>query len=68
MRQIADVDDIEQPDGSFPQRRTHTLDPEQPSEFLQSGRFPAVFYWCLLTARIVSKIFTPSTNTCDPVE
>ena len=27
MRQIADVDGIEQPEGSFLQRRTHTPDP-----------------------------------------
>jgi len=30
MRQIADVDGIEQPDGSFLHRRTHTPDPLQP--------------------------------------
>jgi hypothetical protein len=29
MLQIADVDGIEQPDGGFLQRRTHTLEPLQ---------------------------------------
>jgi len=38
MRQIADVDGIEQPEGSFLHLRTHTPDPFPPfGEFLQTS-------------------------------
>jgi hypothetical protein len=36
MRQIADVDGIEQPDGSFLQRRTHTPDPKRPFDSMRA--------------------------------